>query len=388
MPVRFQCNHCRQPLSIARRKIGTTINCPRCFMPVQVPQQTEDEAAADKRDGDAMVVFEDVDAVLQQVAAPQAWAAAPAPASAPSPTVPLPATHAPVEHRGPPPLQRPPESPPAPQPPTYAAAMPAAAAQIPAASAVPSAYVPQATPAPMAAAMTPTAQPASGHMPPGARTAPMSRSSQPRTLVHPELVLNYMFLRRTVIYWQAVVMLLVAAGAFGAGWVAGHQAWLRSNPNDPVARSANLATVVVNGSVAYETATGRQADAGAMVMLLPLGSDHGKLRLANWKGPVESTTLPLEVTEEIHAAHGDITLVKENGSFEIVVPRAGEYQMLVISAHGRRPMGQLVNKNHEEEMADWLESPASLIGWQLYLWQPQQIASPAAPIELFFPMSP
>ncbi|MBL8827423.1 MAG: hypothetical protein JNM18_10645 [Planctomycetaceae bacterium] len=347
-------------------------------MPVQVPQQAEDESPVEKRDGEAMVVFEDVDELLQQVAAPPYGSAA---------SSVMPTTPAPLEHRGPPPLQRPAESPPPPAP-TYAAAMSAAAMHAPPTSAPQAAYVPQAAPAPMAAAMTPLAHPAPGHLPPGARPAATPRSNGPRTLVHPELVLNYMFLRRSVIYWQAVVLLLVIAGAFLAGWVAGNQAWLRSNLNDPSVRSANLATVVVNGSVAYETATGRQADTGAMIMLLPLGSDHGKLRLANWKGPAESTTLPSEVSDEIHAVHGDITLVKADGSFEIVVPRAGEYQMLVISANSRRPMGQLVNKKHEEEMAEWLESPASLIGWQLYLWQPQRIEAPAAPIELFFPMSP
>lgn len=387
MPVRFQCTHCRQPLSIARRKIGTTINCPRCFMPVQVPQQAEDDAAADKRDGDAMVVFEDVDALLQQVAAPQAWAGSTLPpTTAPVSSVAAP-THAPIEHRSPPPLHRPQEAPPAPQPPNYSAAVPAAVPYT-SPSAVAPAYAPAAVPSPAAPAMQPGTHPPQAAMPPGARSAAVPRSAQPRTLVHPELVLNYMFLRRSVIYWQAAVIVLVAAGAFYAGWLAGHQAWMRANLNDPAVRSANLATVVVNGSVAYETATGRQADAGAMIMLLPLGADHQKLRLAHWKGPGDSKSLPLEVSDEVHAAHGDITLVKDNGSFEIVVPRAGEYQMLVISANSRRPMGQLINKKHEEEMADWLESPASLIGWQLYLWQPQRIDNPAASIELFFPMSP
>ena len=37
MPVRFRCSECRSKLSIATRKIGTTVACPRCGRPVVVP---------------------------------------------------------------------------------------------------------------------------------------------------------------------------------------------------------------------------------------------------------------------------------------------------------------------------------------------------------------
>jgi hypothetical protein len=381
MPVRFLCTHCRQPLSIARRKIGTTINCPRCFIPVRVPDQAdEDDAVANKRDGDAMVVFEDVDALLQQPVRGQPWQSAPPPplptiapasvatvATKPKAEVPAPASM-PTAHSVPPPLT-------AAQPPS----LPVATAPAPTS---PYAASPYGTPTAAPRADQPAATP-------GMRNQPGPRSATaPRSLVHPELVMSYLFLHRSAIYLQGVVLLVVAGGAFWAGWVSGHQDWLRSNPNDPAVRSANHATVVVTGSVAYETTTGRQADKGAAVILLPLGTDRKKLQFPGWKPPVEGGVLPERVTEEIRNAHGDITLVKDSGSFEIVVPRAGEYQMLVISSHGRRPQGQLVNKSHLEEMVEWFESPSSLIGWSLYLWQPQRIDDPPASIELFFPMSP
>gem|GEM_PF-830055 len=40
MPIQFRCPHCRQMLSISSRKLGTTVNCPACTEPIQVPGET------------------------------------------------------------------------------------------------------------------------------------------------------------------------------------------------------------------------------------------------------------------------------------------------------------------------------------------------------------
>ena len=38
MPIRFTCPHCRQKLSVARRKAGSTAECPRCKRSLTIPQ--------------------------------------------------------------------------------------------------------------------------------------------------------------------------------------------------------------------------------------------------------------------------------------------------------------------------------------------------------------
>ncbi len=38
MPVRFQCPQCRQLLSVATRKAGSEVKCPRCTTPITVPK--------------------------------------------------------------------------------------------------------------------------------------------------------------------------------------------------------------------------------------------------------------------------------------------------------------------------------------------------------------
>lgn len=408
MPVRFHCPSCRQFLSIARRKIGTTVNCPRCFIPVKVPSEDEAAPAASTTQGSEKsgaaeaVVFDEVEELLQQVPARgMAWnsppAAAPSPPVRPSvappqlpvnPTVPAtPSFAAPSVASPPAATTSPPQVAHAA---TFAATLSSAA---PAHAASQPSSMPREVPAAPAMATSHVTTPAAAaptaaqiRAPESFRSPAPRSNSPPRPMFHPELVMSYLFVHRSAIYLQGVVLLLITAGAFWAGWVAGNQGWLREHAGDPIARKA-IATVVVKGSVTLETKAGRQADAGAAVILLPLGADRKKLPLAGWKGPGGDEPLPEEAANEIRVSGGDVTLVKDDGSFEMVVPQAGEYQLLVISEHGNRPTGQLPNKQHVEEMVEWFASPMSLLGWQLYLWQPQQIVDPPAPLELLFPLT-
>jgi hypothetical protein len=45
MPIRFRCPHCQQLLGIARRKAGTSVNCPTCHQSVLVPLHDVEEDA-------------------------------------------------------------------------------------------------------------------------------------------------------------------------------------------------------------------------------------------------------------------------------------------------------------------------------------------------------
>lgn len=46
MPVRFRCRSCNRLLGIARRKIGTEINCPQCGVSLTVPDRDDAAEAA------------------------------------------------------------------------------------------------------------------------------------------------------------------------------------------------------------------------------------------------------------------------------------------------------------------------------------------------------
>lgn len=44
MPIQFRCAYCNQLLGIARRKAGTTVNCPTCGKPIVVPTPEPNQA--------------------------------------------------------------------------------------------------------------------------------------------------------------------------------------------------------------------------------------------------------------------------------------------------------------------------------------------------------
>jgi DNA-directed RNA polymerase subunit RPC12/RpoP len=50
MPVRFRCTECRALLSIASRKAGATVQCPRCRTAVTVPGSVESATSAESTD--------------------------------------------------------------------------------------------------------------------------------------------------------------------------------------------------------------------------------------------------------------------------------------------------------------------------------------------------
>ncbi len=88
MPVRFRCRHCHQLLGIARRKIGTEVNCPTCHNKVLVPAtDAPDVDPPTVRKADAPFEGSDLDALLQPLPADPASASPPPVAPPASPNV-------------------------------------------------------------------------------------------------------------------------------------------------------------------------------------------------------------------------------------------------------------------------------------------------------------
>lgn len=44
MPIRFRCKYCNQLMGIARRKVGTEVECPTCKGKLLVPQRSVEDA--------------------------------------------------------------------------------------------------------------------------------------------------------------------------------------------------------------------------------------------------------------------------------------------------------------------------------------------------------
>jgi phage FluMu protein Com len=53
MPIQFRCAYCNQLLGIARRKAGTTVNCPTCGKQIVVPTPEPNQAEPPAKPGTA-----------------------------------------------------------------------------------------------------------------------------------------------------------------------------------------------------------------------------------------------------------------------------------------------------------------------------------------------
>lgn len=199
--------------------------------------------------------------------------------------------------------------------------------------------------------------------------------------------MSYIFVHRGVVFAQLILFALIAGLGFWIGYVFGTQ---QVPPGSTIANrhQAGASTLLVKGAVSYETGTGRLPDGGAVVIVLPRGVEKMGQKISGWKGPSEPGPPPDSFVEAVHEAGGDLAMVNESGAFEIVVPRPGEYDVLIISAHGRRPTGQLVQKQQLDEMVERFESPSTLIGWQQYDWHSTQIDKPPQAIEQTFSVNP
>jgi len=55
MPIRFRCPHCSRLLGIAKRKAGTTTNCPQCGCSLTVPTEDERDQPFDLTEFDSLL---------------------------------------------------------------------------------------------------------------------------------------------------------------------------------------------------------------------------------------------------------------------------------------------------------------------------------------------
>ena len=331
-------------------------------MPLVVPQESTIKAPSRTGGGpvEEWIVYEDVPAILQQAHAHTAPAIAAQVAPA-VPTPPIPGAIAPAQVAAP-------------------SAFPAAAPATPLATAVPAAIA-TAIRAPTAPGMWPGGPDFAAGRPFVSTPAP----APTRLSISPELVMSYIFVHRNALFAPLLLFALLAGLGFWVGYSYGVQQVV-SGVVKPAPKHIGVGTLLLKGSITYDNGTSRVPDQGAAVIAMPKVLEGGH-KLSGWKGPSEPGPPPEDVALAVHDAGGDLAIVSDNGTFEIVVPRAGLYDILIISAHARRPSAQLIQKQHLDEMVTRFESPSTLIGWQQYEWLHAEINLPSQQVEHVFPAS-
>lgn len=340
MPVQFHCTQCRRTLSVGQRKVGATVACPKCGAPNTVPRPERalaspvaagltESAPAPTMPGSAApdspvfpeaVVFDDIPDLIAMIdSMPVASSTAPAV----PPTSEAPATVAP------------------PAPPALGEIL------------LPSA--PQLVPSPPVSSVRSTG--------PGRR----GRDNDAMLLVS-----------RKAVYAQAALMAVVALAALAAGYLIGRGARTTAPSSDEVAAGDPVA---LEGHIGYTFASdASEPDAGAVVAVLPAKKQPARKLEASLFRPGAADETTVTAREAVETLGGALAKAGDDGHFQLVVPRPGDYFLLIVSRHAERQKDQPISAKHLAKLAAYFDSPADMIADKRYAWLSRQLTGAPPPV--------
>ncbi len=342
MPIRFQCDQCGQHLSIARRKAGTQVDCPRCGLNQKVPGEplavepiSAEPTAAEAIGAESNERIEEV-AVEEGQSEIESGAAEPLPTSQGEPSEP--------------------------QPPPFPKNIDL--------SDTIDLTLPWKLP-PIAGAPSPSPPPVT-----------RQGDGQPSETASPIPI-------PWAIYAQALFLLIVAGGAFLAGYYLGHQDGslkaVDASPSEPHAAAEVevdsdgnpfadeevLLEVRLLWTPGVNEASG---DEGALLVALPQKSiPRSALPIAGLRsGSADSTEARASIAA-VRAAGGTCSRAEADGRIAAVLPREGHYYLLMISRHVLRPDDQPIRQTDLVAMKQYFAEPEELIGQNKYVWRSEEI---------------
>lgn len=324
MSLRFACPHCRQKLSVGAHKAGTKANCPKCKQPILIPQ--------------------------------------PPPVPAPSTAgKPLPPSGL-VSHSLAP----------------SSAAMPVPSVLTAAVSAVPptaAGSVLDESPPPfhsgaslLGMAAAPPVQPES---PAGDFDAYMVYDDDTEIVYDVEQptlpagsapsVGDRLLIPRWVVYAQGVALAVVATLSFVIGVLTGNGA---AAPATVGPKDCKL-----YGTISFKLAGASKTDDGAVVVALPQKAAVDEKAESAELSPKKNTPPPthrsLQIIRQLGGAY---TRTDRQGKFELKLPQAGPYYVLVVSNNLKQKGGDDEKTLDLMQMGKFLKEPRQLLDKQRYQW--------------------
>lgn len=381
MPVQFTCSHCHRRLSVAHRKAGTTVACPKCGHPNVVPgssvSQVTGEAhaatlAAEPQPApppvpeppqappaksslpEAGPAFEEV---LQFITEQDTGTAAPPPQSSPPPREESPAS----QHGNP---RTPREESPIEAASAVAAPPPAPPVESAVVAGVSSPIAPPPLPPLVESRLPPVSSAAT-------RTAATRRRHDDGTVL---------MLTRKAVYAQAVLAGGLTLLAFLAGLTIGRSSRPAGKPERDGKQAAGE-PVPLEGYVLYSLSPGHSMpDAGAIVIALPAGKTSGRKLAARGLHPGDGDDLSaVPAIDDLRSLGGAVARADERGQFQLVVPKPGDFSILIVSRRSKRPSDQTIAMSDQQELARVFASPSDLIGEQRYAIVSRRLAGAPPP---------
>lgn len=373
MPIKFRCEHCRQLLGISQGKAGEHVDCPTCGRSVQVPSldgrsSSEPKPSWNPKDQSLLHALESLASLTSEDEPSPAHPASSKKSEAPS--VPKPVeTPEPIEL---PPLEKP-----------VALSEPVQSPIVESSQSDDVEAEESTEPMPMAEESSKSDEPPAEVK----LAAPLSDDPVPVATIEkaisasspvPSPVKPTSPTKNGVSLTALVILSLFA---FGAGyWVRGFSQGEQPPPanlitENPVEQSAkegpSSETIsensdlrqAVEGRITYRTTEGNsQADDGAIVVILPVyRKSSGKLPITGFR-PADSKEDREIARAAIRALGGDLVVVDSNGQYVANLPQAGEYHLLVLSRHGARDEGEMIDSTDVATLGDYFDRPRQLLG--------------------------
>ena len=355
MPVQFFCSHCRCRLSVAQRKAGASVACPKCGQPNVVPGSSAKRDEEPPSSAGAPTTAElPVDAAAANIAMPTT---VPAEGFLGSSSVVADAAFDDVLQ-----LISDKEMSSAPQ---------AAGAALPQAVSPPLlAFEKTASPTVVSPAVGPP--PAPPPIPPieafesrlqTALPAPSRGAATRRAGREDGTVL---LITRKAVYAQAALMAGMVLLAFVAGYLVGHSGRAASKTAGEPAGGGE--PVALEGYVLYSLTPGESMpDAGATVIALPAGKKAERKIVARGLRPGDEDDLSAApAAEALRSLGAAVARTDNSGQFQLVVPRPGDYSLVIVSHRANRPEGQTIAMSDHDELSHVFASPNELIGQKRY----------------------
>ncbi|HVX12541.1 MAG TPA: hypothetical protein VHC22_15275 [Pirellulales bacterium] len=171
---------------------------------------------------------------------------------------------------------------------------------------------------------------------------------------------------RKAVYAQAALAAGMVLLAFVAGFAVGRSG--RPVGKSSTARAAADEPVPLDGYVLYALTPGESLpDEGATVMALPVGKKADPKISARGLRPGDDDDLSeTPAAEALRSLGGAVARTDSSGQFQLVVPRPGEYSLVLLSHRANRPGGQPIAANDRDELGRVFASPKELIGDKRY----------------------
>ena len=162
----------------------------------------------------------------------------------------------------------------------------------------------------------------------------------------------------------------------------------------PEAVAAPIAAPVVDaahepalsGRIMYVDPSGEsRPDAGARVLVVPEErAGIAKLAADGFRSGAAAADRQVAVAS-LRALGGDITTAEDDGSYAVLLPQAGLYQLLILSRYQARPEGQAADPAAMQLLGLYFDRPAQVVGEsELHISQFRYRGSGTAPRDQTF----